>query len=143
MRPHETRRHRADLRRRVLHYTSRVSRSTRRTGHSLEAILVFAKNVHVQRGVVETRKRWWRLAAACTSAPASATSCSTIRPTWNTWKSFHRRISRPWMWRRCARLPTRRPGSDRLRVGNWLPTRSELGIQLVDLVRLLPGLGHP
>ena len=47
-----------------------MSRSTRRTGHSLEAILVFAKNVHVQRGVVETRKRWWRLAAACTSASA-------------------------------------------------------------------------
>ena len=40
-----------------------------------------------------TRKRWSSPATWCTSAPASATACSTIRPTWSTLKSSHRPIS--------------------------------------------------
>jgi hypothetical protein len=47
---------------------------------------------------------------ACTSAPASATTCSTIRPTWNTWRSCRPRISSRSTWSRCAPFRNRRPG---------------------------------
>lgn len=48
----------------------------------------------------------------CTSGRASATSCSTIRRTWSTWRSFRRLTSAPSTSRRPARYRSRPPGRD-------------------------------
>ena len=64
----------------------------------------------------EDKRRWSKPAMWCTSAPASGTTCSTTRRTWNTWRSSRPRTSRASMSNRCATSLHRRPGSESTRV---------------------------